>query len=206
MEELNIPESQPHRSLILPLTLVLVGVVLGSAFLYLNTTYPELFKKSLETAYNTIVPPGRQAASDEQTTTAEPQIANITAPTPAPTRSPYPLIPDKGSAGTYKVSHNAGSGPTITNIEIDPLDAKQGDNVKISITTTHTTPITSISSQIKTDQDPINLTFRPKSNTDNTQVWETEFQLTRQISYTYIYHFDLSDGTHQSSLDMALRN
>jgi hypothetical protein len=202
MEELLPPSEinqvedlpQPPRSYLPILIVVLVGVILGSSYLYLQATYPAVFASPIKHIYNAINPESRRAASTEAT------------PLPSPTRSPYPLIPDQGSAGTYKVSHVTPSGPKITNVTIDPLDAKVGDTTTVTLTLTHPSNIQKIAATVDTDTKPLTLSFTQQSRTDTTEIWQTKFKLTNLILYTYIYHFEASDGTNTSQLSMALRN
>lgn len=205
-----IPKKQP-RSLVVPLVLIFFGVALVGGYIYLKTTYPAVFANPFENIYNAIVPVNRRAAVDQlPMPTGQSQISSyplqIASPKPSPTHSPYPLIPDTGRTGTFKVSHGSGSGPTITNLSIDPLDAKVGDTVKVTLTLTHPTPVKSIKSKITTDKTPINTAFTLVSRIENTELWQAEFKLDQPFLYNYVYHFDLSDGINNSQLDVALRN
>jgi len=186
------------KTLLLPLSILLAVVSLSATFIYLKISYPELFRNTVSQIYDKVlVPTNKQAAKD--------QIDQLIV-SPIPTHSPYPLIPDTGAAGTFKVSHNAELGPKITNIIIDPLNATLNDEINITLTLSHPSAIKKVSANIETDSDPININFKKDSRVGNSESWSTTFQLTSPILYKYIYNFSASDDTNSSSLPMGLRN
>ncbi len=187
-DQLQLPIKKP-RSLVLPLTLLLLGVSLGSGYLYLETTYPALFKQ----IYERIIPP-RQAAS----TTAP-------ASSPEPTRSPYPVLPDAGTAGTFKISQGTHTGPTFTDLMIDPLDAKVGDQMTISIQLTSPTPVISVTAKLLTDGGIVDLTFQKISRDGETEKWRSTFDLTQSVLYNYKLTLYAQHGETTSQVSMAIR-
>ena len=209
MEQKISRDLKPRKSLIIPLSLTLVIVILAGSFLYLKSTYPEVFVNPVKTVYNTFVPPSHRAATDQLTSTVdEPKNGSQShlSSTPAPTRSPYPLIPDKGRAGTYKVSHNSFGGPTITSIQIDPLNIKIGEIVEVTLVLTHPTEIKNISASITTDISNQNIQFTKKERNENVEIWVGKIKLEKPVLYKYIYKFSASDGQKSSTLEMALRS
>ncbi len=187
--------SKKPKSLVLPLSILLIVVSIGATYIYLKITYPALFEATISQIYDKIVIPTQKEAAKDQ------KIAS-----PLPTHSPYPLIPDTGTAGTFKVSHSSANGPKITNIIIDPLNATLNDEINITLTLSHPSAIKKVSANIETDSDPININFKKDSRVGNSESWSTTFQLTSPILYKYIYNFSASDDTNSSSLPMGLRN
>ena len=205
----GIPQqSIPKKSLVLPLLIVLSVVAIGGGYVYLNTIYPNLFKNAIKNTYETIIPASQNAAKDEQPTDIipNPTLAATPTPTPKPKHSPYPLVPDSGTAGTFKVTHSSGGGPTITDIKIDPLNAKIGDTVIVTLNLTHPSEIKNITGSVRTDTKPLSFTFNKKERQNNTEVWIGKVTLTEPFLYTYVYSFESSDDQKHSTLDMGLRS
>lgn len=188
----------PQKSLVLPLVLVLSGVIIGSGYLYLKTTYPALFSDPLQRIYETIVPYNRRAVSDA-TEESTPKIA-------LPSRSPYPLFPDDGTAGTFKVSQGKHDGPTFNEVRIDPLDAKIEQDLSISITLTSPTNISSVAGTLYTDTGKISIVFQRVSRNNNIEKWKSNFKLTQSVLYTYKLNLVANDGNSTSNISMAPRN
>lgn len=176
---------------------ILAIVLLSSTYYYLKIAYPTLFSSTnqkLTDALSRLTQ--NQAASDR----------SDSIPTNTPLPSPYPLIPDQGTAGTFSVTHDSQKGPKITNIKIDPLAAEQNEKVTVELTLSHPNPVQSIIGTIQTDTTPITFKLSPASTTSLSQVWTGDLTLSEPFLYTYIYTFLASDGTHTSQLDMALRS
>lgn len=192
----TLPEESNPRSLVLPLLAVLFGVSLGGGYLYLRSTYPTLFTDTAQ-KISEIMPAigNRQAATTSQPT-----------PTPLPTRSPYPLIPDDKTAGTFKVSQGTHDGPTFTDIRIDPLDAKVDQVMSITVDLNSPTNIMAVSGTLYTDMGKVPLSFQKISRNNVTEKWKTSFTLTQPVLYTYKLSLVANDGTSTSSIDMAPRN
>lgn len=193
----TLPEENKSPSFVIPLLAVFFGVALGGGYLYLKTTYPNLFRDTFDKITTVIPGYNRQAA----TSTNELQKSS-----PLPTRSPYPLVPDDGTAGTFKISQGSHSGPTFTDLRIDPLDAKVGDKVTITLGITSTTPTSSLSGALFTDTGKIDLPFQKISRKNDTEKWVASFELTQPVLYTYKLNFLANDGTNTSNMTMAPRN
>lgn len=211
IQENNDLSTDSNKSFVLPLVLVLIILIIGGGYYYLNTLYPTLFKETIKRTYQAIVPSYKEENTDVNTETQEqnnnlPSPSLSPTPSPTPKHSPYPLRPDQGTAGTYKVSHNSGGGPTITNIRIDPLNAKVGSTVTITLNLTHSSAIKNIDGSVQTDETPLNFNLNKKEQTETGEVWSGQVTLTKPFLYTYIYSFKATDGQNVSTLDMALRS
>ncbi len=126
---------------------------------------------------------------------------------PIPTRSPYPLVPDQGSAGTFKISQSQKSGPIFTSAIIDPLDAKLQEKVTIVFTLKSTQPLESITGKIKTDHNPITIILSPQSRKDDIEMWSTSFTLSEPNLYDYIIELKAKDQYNQvTSYSLPLRS
>ena len=190
----TLPTEQKTRSFVVPLVVVLLGVSLGGAYLYLKTSYPNLFRDVAKKVSYYIPFKNNQAAK-----TSEPT------PIPLPTRSPTPVIPDDGTAGTFKVSQSNHKEPSFTDVRIDPLDAKVGDKLKISVKLISSTPANTIVGNLKTDIGMQQLIFKKISRSSTTESWETEITLKQPVLYNYILHIEGSTTDQSNSFDMALR-
>jgi len=191
----SLPEEKKTFSLVIPLLAVLFGISLGGGYLYLKTTYPNLFKDAFDKITEIVPQLKREAA-----TTAE-KLSS-----PLPTRSPYPLVPDDGTAGTFKISQGTHKGPTFTDLRIDPLDAKVGDQVTVTLGLSSSTTVISLTGALFTDSGKIDLPFQKTSRKNNSEKWVAQFELTQSILYTYKLNFLASDGSDTSNLSMAPRN
>lgn len=216
IQENSTPTTESKKSLILPLSLLLVFLIIGGGYYYLNTLYPTLFKDTVKRTYQAIIPSSKEENTDINTdgntdsnidiNANLPKSNALPSPSPTPRHSPYPLIPDSGTAGTFKVNHSSNGGPTITNIKIDPLNARLGDTVTITLNLTHPTEIKEVNGFVKTDTKPLNFTFTKKERQNTNEVWNGQLTLTEPFLYTYIYSFNSSDGQKSSTLDMGLRS
>lgn len=186
----NPPQTQT-RSHTLILTIILIGTALTAAYYYLYTTYPSLFSENIARVYNSVVPT---------------QTTYLASPLPSPTRSPSPLLPDSGTAGTFQVSHQSPGGPTLTQVVIDPLDPNLGDLVTVKLSLSHPQSIDSVKAILETDDKPHRLTFDRESRTQSTEIWTTTFKLKSNIKYHYLFRFEASSDEQKTLAPMALRN
>lgn len=153
---------------------------------YLHTSYPQLFT-NLRSQIRGVFP--------------TPQPSS----TPLPTRSPYPLIPDKGTAGTFNISQSHKVGPIFTTAIIDPLSANSGDKVNLTLTIKSDQTIKSLTGNVLTDKNPIKIKLSFNSRTDNTETWTGIYNLTAPVLYNYVLQFDASDGTTEIHYELPLR-
>jgi len=126
-------------------------------------------------------------------------------PTPVPTRSPYPLIPDKGTAGTFKISQSHKVGPIFTNVIIDPFVPQLEHDIKINVTIKSELELTGLEAKITGDKDPIPLEMTKVSRINDIETWSSTFKLTQPVDYTYIFNFTANDGTNNIIFDLPLR-
>jgi len=177
------------KKLTLPLTILLVISVIFSLYYYLDYNgYLSLLTE----------PPSSQIK-------VSPSISASPSPT-LPARSPYPLIPDSGTAGTYNVSQPLQPGPEFTHITIDPIDAQLNQTVTVTVTLNHAESITSVRATIETDQKPLNLNLNFISQNGTSQTWQGAIVLSEPILYKYVYHFTAISSSGVTELPMALRN
>lgn len=186
----NLPQNQT-RSHTLLLTIILIGTALTATYYYLYITYPSLFSKNLTKIYNSITPN---------------QTSSLNSPLPSPTRSPSPLLPDSGTAGTFRVNHQSPDGPTLTQVIIDPLDPNLGDLVTVKLTLSHPQSIDSVKAILETDDQPQPLSFDRDSRTLDTETWISTFTLKSNVKYHYLFRFEAKSGTQKTIAPMALRN
>lgn len=185
------------KSLVLPLSLLLLGTALGGTFLYLNTTYPEVFANPVERLYNTITSPSRQAATTK--------LADSTNSNPLPTRSPYPLIPDTGKAGNFNVSTGTNKAINLQKVTIDPLDPELSEQITITLTIQSSIDIDQVTANLETDSSPQTLSFKRESSTNNVEVWVAKFKLKYPVKYKYIYKFKIQSADQVFEFPMGLR-
>lgn len=182
----------PAKNHTLALSLILIGVILSALYYYIYVSYPFLF-----TTIQTSFEKSKSLLLKQPSPSPNPSLA--------PSHSPYPLVPDAGTAGTYNVSQKS-QGSTITKISIDPLDARQGDTIKVQLTIKSRGSIEHVKAQVVTDEKPQSFKLTGKSITQNEEVWEGSYKLTSPILYKYIYTFEVKDSTNTTTLPMALRN
>lgn len=107
-----------------------------------------------------------------------------TKPTPTPT--PAKLLPDKEGKGTYNVSTSQAAGPRVTRVVFNPLEAKKGQPLTITVTVVNDVPVQKVTSVFVTDNSKEYPVFTFVSRTDTTEVWQTTFtQLPESVDYMY---------------------
>lgn len=175
---LDMTKRKKQKSYLLPLSIGLLISILGSAYIIIKVSSPQLF-------------------SNSSTSSAT--------PTPVPTRSPYPLKADKGTAGTFKISQPHKIGPIFTNVIIDPFVPQVEKDIKITATIKSELELTSLTAKITGDKDPIPLEMTKVSRVNNIETWSSTFKLTQPVDYTYIFNFVANDGTNNIVFDLPLR-
>ena len=123
-----------------------------------------------------------------------------------PKRSPFPLVPDQGSMGTFNINQSSKMEPKFINATIDPLNAKIGNEITIIVTLTKSSDIQSITGKVDTDVTPISFKFSKLSSQDKTETWQAKYKLDQPFDYKYVYHFVAKTSSSTNQLDMALRN
>jgi len=105
---------------------------------------------------------------------------------PTPTPTPSKLLPDKEGKGSYNVSTSQATGPRVTRVVFDPLDAKKGQPLTITVTITNDIPVQKVTSIFVTDNSKEYPVFNFVSRTDTTEIWKTTFSpLPDSVNYMY---------------------
>lgn len=128
------------------------------------------------------------------------------AQTPTPKPTIYPLIADKGTAGTYNVSQGPHSGPTFRQIIFDPLDVKKGQNLKINVAMESAGGVSTVKGTFTMDSSKEDLTFTKVSRQGEAEVWEVQFTLKDSVDYKYILNVSATDAKGTSTISVAPRS
>ncbi len=169
-----------QKSYLTPLTLTLVITILGSIYVFSKLNRLQLFPKL-----------------------NKPSTTSTSFPTP--TRSPYPLKADLGTAGTFQISQSHKVGPIFSNFIIDPIVPQTSKDIKITVTIKSDLELKNLTAKIATDKDPIPLEMIKVQRLDNQETWTSTYKLTSPVDYTYIFNFIASDGTNNIVFDLPLR-
>ncbi len=187
-----VPQVPKSRTFI-PLLGILVIVILGSLYLYINTQYPSLFQDTATRIANT-----------------------FTSPSPSPLSSPpptAPVVPEKiftplpTGSQTYKFSHgDQVLGPKISEITIDPLEIKPGEKQTITLLAAHTFPITSVSIEIITDTKTTPHTLDKIGGTNQDGTWQGTWEFEDTTAKRYGIRLILKSSDHDYDNIMVFRN
>lgn len=175
---LDMTKRKKPKSYLLPLSIGLFITILGSAYIVVKVSSPQLFSNS--------------------------STSSVT-PSPVPTRSPYPLKADLGTAGTFNISQSHKIGPIFTKFVIDPIVPQTLKDIKITLTLKSDLEISSLTAKITGDKDPIPLEMTKVSRVNNIETWSSTFKLTQPVDYNYIFNFTANDGTNNIVFDLPLR-
>lgn len=116
-------------------------------------------------------------------------FATVGKPTPKPTPTPTKLYPDNGIKGTYNVSANQKSGPRITQVVFDPLNAQKGQPLTLTVTVTNESPVQQVTGELKMDNTSQNLSFARSTKMDTNEVWQATISaLPDSVLYNYIFN------------------
>lgn len=178
------------KSHLLPLTVLLILVITGSLLFYLSVARPDIFRTWQTKIYKSI---------NKEILDASPS------PTPIPTRSPYPLKADQGTAGTFSISQSHKVGPIFTKFVIDPIVPQSENDIVITLTIKSELEIKSLTGKITGDENPIPLSLSRVSRVKNIETWTSSYKLTEPVDYTYVFNFTASDGTTDIVFDLPLR-
>lgn len=113
------------------------------------------------------------------------EIAKIVAPTPtpSPTPTPYPIAQGKQ---IYNVNTSVKSGPRMSKVTIDPLDARKGQTQTIDVTVKSTSPITGVMVALRTDKNVLtNHKLALTTGTANDGVWSASWKM--EVIHDYLY-------------------
>lgn len=139
-----------------------------------------------------------------------PQLSKMgkKAPTPKPTPTPIKLTPDNGTKGTYNVSSGKMTkGPLFSQIVFDPLDARKGSPLTISVKITNDTPVQTVTGSLQMDNTIVQLSFNKTSETGKTSIWETTLSpLPDTVWYMYVLTVQAVGSNGTNSIITAPRS
>lgn len=193
----NTTKSIAPRSRAWLLGFVLLITIASAAYYWLSQEYPELFK--LPTSI-TSQPRTDTQEEKKQTVTTDPLTGEKVIQ-----KTPTPLIPDKGTAGTFAVSSGNKTDPQMTNVEIDPLDASKGDNLKIQVTMNSIAEVQNVKGWVKSDTTIQEIVFSRISRVGITEIWSGSIILNSTVDHTYILTLEASDGKNTRTLPLGIR-
>lgn len=181
-EDVSIPPKP--RSLVVPLALVLLITSLGGGYLYLSQTYPGIFKQTIQNIYN-------RAVSQTPQPTPTPPPTTPASPLPKPS-----VILPKG-AQTYNFSHgDQVLGPKTSTLTLDPLSPNTGETQTITLKATHTSPITSVSVELITDNQTTPHTLTQKDGTNQDGTWSGSWKMSDTFQAKYGLRLILKSDDH----------
>ncbi len=115
-------------------------------------------------------------------------------PSPTPTPSYLP-----SGRQTYAISGST-TGPKVSSLTLDPLDAHVGDHQSLTVIATSTQKLKNISITLFSD---IKKTILPLSLEDG--LWRTAWTLNDTVNYRYVIRIDATDSATTSSTLIAPR-
>lgn len=129
------------------------------------------------------------------------EIAKSPTPKPkaTPTPTPIPLIPDNGVKGTYQVGMGAHDGPTITQVIFDPLDAKKGQTLNLTVKASFTSAISTLTGTLTTDHGAVDINFTQSSGSATDGMWSGSVTLQDTVDYKYILTLTAKASNGKSS-------
>lgn len=204
---------QPHNRLVMIVAVtLLILLLLGLFILHQNSQNQSISLEESGSRHKILQKINHEATQfkDNVTTkltSATPAAKPSPSPSPAPTPSPTPttLIPDEGSKGNYNLSQSKRSGPTISQVSFDPLDAKQGQTLTITLKVKNNPPAQAITGTLQTDTSTEKLTFT-KTKATNVEIWQAQLKLPATVLYKYILTVNAKSATGNSQIIVAPRS
>lgn len=175
------------------LTIILIGTMISSLYYYIYLKHPYLFKN---------IP--SFIGSPSPSITPQPTTATNSLSRYVPT--PHPLVPNLGTAGTYRISQGRHVGPTFTNASIDPLTDQPDSNITITLSLTSPTPIQTVFGSITTDSAPLTVKFNLSNRENNQETWVGSYLLTTTVLNKYILNLSAQNSSGTSTINLAIRN
>lgn len=191
----NVKSATPrtHTGL---LGILLLITIVAAGYYWLSQEFPTLFKLPESITLQS----ESEDRDDTKIVTTDPLTGEE-----IPLKTPTPLIPDKGTAGTFAVSSGDKTDPQMTSVEIDPLDAKKGDNLTFKVTLNSVAEVKSFKGWIKSDTTVQEITFTRSSRSGIAEVWTGSVKLNSTVDYTYILTLEGSDGKNTRTLPLGIR-
>jgi len=147
-----------NKSLILtPLLIILLLVIGASGYYYISISYPTLFADITTSVKSSPQP------KQEETLLPRPPIRKAVALEDGPR--------------TYKFSHgDQVVGPRISELTMNPLNNKEGENQTLTIKATHPLPITNVTIELITDNKIVKHELKLIEGSATDGVWQTNWQ------------------------------
>jgi hypothetical protein len=126
-------------------------------------------------------------------------------PSPTSTISSNKIIPIKQGEEIYNISQGKTNGPKITKAVINPHDPENGTTQTVSISTSHTKPITSVIVSVFSDNmiTPHNLTLSSGTNQDG--IWSGSWTTDDTHLHKWGFLIESGDGFNKSKAGIAIR-
>lgn len=126
-------------------------------------------------------------------------------PTPAPSPTPTPRPIAQGRQ-TYVVRSSSQSGPQIVEFVVDPLDPKIGDEQLIDVKVKDTSPVTSVTVTLLTDnnlEQPYDLSRISGKDTDG--LWSAKWKTQVKHDYYYKARIEATSARGTTSITSSFR-
>lgn len=126
-----------------------------------------------------------------------------TSPTPTLTPTPIPLAT---GTGTYQVSQSAHAGPSVTEVEFSPLDARKGELLSIRLRVSNTVPVQSVRGILTTDNGSQSIEFKQTDSRETDSFWTGTVTPDAPLWYTYILTVQATAANGTGSITVAPRS
>lgn len=183
-----------NKGISVVIILLFLAVVLAGAFYLVFKSMPTT---PPPTDVDTNVATDSNRVVITKTLTPKATAKPVAASTPKPT--PAPLKPDNGLKGTYQVGMGSHDGPTVSQVVFDPLDAKKGQTLNITIKTSFTSAVSSVTAVLTEDSSTQDITFNLSSGTNLDGVWSGSVTLNDSVDYKYILTITSKSSNGKSS-------
>ncbi len=153
---------------------------------------------------DSIVPP---APTDQDVSVTPPPTSDETPQdgSLSPTASPTPIAILQGRE-TYTIGQGSGTtGPKITRAIVEPHDPKQGQQQTVTVSVNHSSPITSVSLVMKSDNDTKTYPLSLASGSETNGQWSGTWTVEDTVLYTYAFTISVESPGGSSSVDLIIR-
>lgn len=134
-----------------------------------------------------------------------PEVADIAMVQPVESKK-APLMPLAQGPQTYSYSHGKNVlGPKPQVVQISTIDPGLNGKQKVTVTIKHTSPITDVSVNLKTDNQTKNYPMNKVAGSDTDGTWEGEWTVSDSYNEIYFLEFDLKSTTTSYKDGLAFR-
>jgi hypothetical protein len=122
-------------------------------------------------------------------------------PTVRPTPRPLPKGPQ-----TYTISHGSEvKGPRMSDVTMDPFDPKVGEKQTATVKIKYTSPVTSVTARLDSDNKKQTYTFNRIDGTDTDGTWQATWVTEDTHDYTYYINFKLDSAVDSYTGGLTFR-